>query len=507
MAHRSDGLPRRRVLGLSALGALASLGDLGLLAHLPPVPAVQARVTPQRVRLRPEIEPLVRLLEETPRDRVLEALAARIRAGLGYPDVVAALLLAGVRNIQPRPVGFKFHAVLVVNSAHLASLASPDGDRWLPLLWAVDQFKHSQEADVRAGDWALAPVDEAAVPPSHRARQAFSAAMDAWDEGAADAAIAGLARTAGAHEIFEILARYGARDFREIGHKAIYVANSFRTLEVIGWQHAEPVLRSLAYALLDRDGARANPATSDLPADRPYRANLRAAERMPADWLDGRASAGATAEMLDALRQATPDAASTLAIDLLGRGVAPSSILEACFTAAAELMVRDSGILALHATTFTNAVHYAWQRCRDDRTRRLLLLQNAAFLPLFRGAARPGPALDGLEPLRSQATGPAAIEEICAELSRDRLAASRRIVGFLEGGGDARLLAHAVRRLIFLKGTDSHDYKYSSAVLEDAMALPVPARDRLLASGAFWFKGSADPDTALARRVRAAIAG
>jgi hypothetical protein len=39
------------------------------------------------------------------------------------------------------------------------------------------------------------------------------------------------------------------------------------------------------------------------------------------------------------------------------------------------------------------------------------------------------------------------------------------------------------------------------------MALPVPARDRLLASGAFWFKGSADPDTALARRVRAAIAG
>jgi hypothetical protein len=34
--------------------------------------------------------------------------------------VLAALLLAGVRNIQPRPVGFKFHAVLVVNSAHLA---------------------------------------------------------------------------------------------------------------------------------------------------------------------------------------------------------------------------------------------------------------------------------------------------------------------------------------------------------------------------------------------------
>lgn len=505
MAHH--GLPRRRFLGLSAAGALGALGDLGPLAHLPPVSAAQARVTPQRVRFRSEIEPLVQLLEDSPRDRVIEALAARIRGGLAYPDVVAALLLAGVRNIQPRPVGFKFHAVLVVNSAHLASLASSDADRWLPMLWAVDQFKRSQEADARAGDWTLGPVDDAAVPPSHRARRAFIAAMDAWDEAAADAAIVGLARTAGAHEIFEILARYGARDFREIGHKAIYVANSFRTLEVIGWQHAEPVLRSLAYALLDRDGAAANPAESDLPADRPYRANERAADRIPAAWLDGRASADATAEMLRALRDATPDAASALAIDLLARGVAPRSIFEACFTASAELMVRAPGILALHATTFTNAVHYAWQRCRDDRTRRLLLLQNAAFLPLFRGTPGRGPEIDGLEPVLPRSGGPGAIGEIFAEISRDRLAASRRIVGYLRAGGDAGALAAAVRRLIFLKGTDSHDYKYSSALLEDAAALPVTARDRLLASGAFWFKGAADPDTSLALRARTAIAG
>ena len=49
------------------------------------------------------------------------------------------------------------------------------------------------------------------------------------------------------NEVRDLL-RYGARDFRAIGHKAIYVANSCRTLESIGWQHAEPVLRSLAYA-------------------------------------------------------------------------------------------------------------------------------------------------------------------------------------------------------------------------------------------------------------------
>ena len=117
-------------------------------------------------------------------------------------------------------------------------------DRWLPISWALDQFKSSQAADLREGDWTMGPVDESAVPPAHKARAAFIEAMDNWDEAAADAAIVGLARSAGAHEIFEILCRYGVRDFREIGHKEIYVANSFRTLEAIGWQHAEPVLRA-----------------------------------------------------------------------------------------------------------------------------------------------------------------------------------------------------------------------------------------------------------------------
>jgi hypothetical protein len=77
------------------------------------------------LRISAELEPSVRLLEETTRERLLEEVGARIRRGLSYQKVLAALLLAGVRNIQPRPVGFKFHAVLVVNSAHLASIASP----------------------------------------------------------------------------------------------------------------------------------------------------------------------------------------------------------------------------------------------------------------------------------------------------------------------------------------------------------------------------------------------
>src|SRR5712691_7232535 len=175
-------VPTRRQFLKTAVvaGATAGLGDFSFLRGLPRVAAEEARLDSKMVRFHPDIEPLVRFLEETRRERLLEEVGARIRHGLTYRELLAALLLAGVRNIQPRPVGFKFHAVLVVNSAHLASISSPDSDRWLPIFWALDQFKASQAADVREGDWTMGPVEESAVPPSHKAKAAFIEAMDKW---------------------------------------------------------------------------------------------------------------------------------------------------------------------------------------------------------------------------------------------------------------------------------------------------------------------------------------
>src|SRR5262245_904356 len=283
---------RRRFLKTAgATGAALGLGDLSFLSRLPPLAAAETELN--GVRFAPEIEPLVRFLENTPRERLLEEVGARIRRGLNYRDILTAVFLAGIRNIQPRPVGFKFHAVLVINSAHLASVASADSDRWLPVFWALDSFKNAQAQDVKEGDWTMAPPSESKLPTSAQAKAAFTEAMDHWDEPAADAAVAGLARVAGSQEIFEILCRYGARDFREIGHKAIYVANSWRLLQAIGFRHAEPVLRSLAYALLDRGGDK-NPSTSDFPADRPWRSNLPAVANIRPDWPDGKSSPSAT---------------------------------------------------------------------------------------------------------------------------------------------------------------------------------------------------------------------
>src|SRR5439155_24171326 len=121
------------------------------------------------------------------------------------------------------------------------------------------------------------------------------------------------------------------------------------------------------------------------PPDRPWRQNQPVVVKIRKHWLQGDVSSSATTELLETLRQASADEASTKVVELLNRRVAPQSIWDGLFDAAGELLMRRPGILSLHALTSTNALHFAFQTSGHDETRRLLLLQNASFLTLFRG--------------------------------------------------------------------------------------------------------------------------
>jgi hypothetical protein len=60
--------------------------------------------------------------------------------------------------------------------------------------------------------------------------------------------------------------------------------------------------------------------------------------------------------------------------------------------------------------------------------------------------------------------------------------------------------------LVFQKGRDTHDYKFSSAVLEDYLHVSPAWRDRFLATSVFNLKGSGDGDNPLVQRTRQALA-
>lgn len=497
-------LGRRRFLrAASAAGLGVTLGASRGLAAITPEGGAAMAVGPDAVRFRPEIEPVVRWAEEVDRSRAPEEAIARLKAGLSYRDLLSAVFLAGIRNVQPRPVGFKFHAVLVVNSAHLLGQAAAPDERLLPLLWALDNFKASQARDVQEGDWTLNRVDETKVPGPDRAVAAFAEAMERWDTGAADVAAAGLARSTGAAATMEPFWRYAVRDQRDIGHKAIFAAQCWRTLQAIGWQHAEPVLRSLAYGMLDLRGDTRPVAVG------PYEANLANAAKVRPDWVAGKADPAATVALLDVFRSASSEAASAEALALLNRGVAPDSIWDAVILAGNELLMRNPGIVALHAVTAANALHFIYGASGDDTTRRLALLQAVGWVPLYRGRAKDGAVrVDAQTPVVPEAKDDAdRVADLFATIGTDRNQAAAKTVGYLQDGGSADLVFAMARRMIFHKGKDSHDYKYGAAAWEECLLASDPRWRAPLASAMMaYLPGTNAPDSPLMNRARAAVA-
>ena len=140
--------------------------------------------------------------------------------------------------------------------------------------------------------------------------------------------------------------------------------------------------------------------------------------------------------MLAALREHSDEDCCQLTVEMLNRGVSPQSIWDALMVGAGELLMRQPGIVALHSVTSTNAMHFAYRTAASDETRRLLLLQNTAFLPLFRQAMTQRGKIgddraDQLEPAEIDAKNPGTIEEIFAAVGSNNRDAARKVLGYL----------------------------------------------------------------------------
>jgi hypothetical protein len=185
-------------------------------------------------------------------------------------------------------------------------------------------------------------------------------------------------------------------------------------------------------------------------------------------------------------------------------------VWDGVFVSAGELLMRQPGIVALHGLTTANAVHYIASQVKDETLRQRLLLQCCSFNALFRDAAKGRGKLasigvDDVAPLGGVSGGPFTVDEIFADVSGDKLRASRKLCSYLNAGGDPKAVLDAARRLIFQKGSNAHDYKFSSAVLEDFANVSPAFRNQFLALSVFNLKGTSDKDSGLIGRTRAAL--
>src|SRR5262245_22790213 len=240
---------RRHFLRTAATaGTALGLGEFAALASLGPANAAEAKVTPGLVRFSPDIEPVVRLIEETPQDKCVAAVVERLRKGLPYRHFLAALYLAAIRAARWHGDGIHGydHSAYVVHSAYQLSLDLPAGEQLLPAFYALNGFKGGQKAYPNKKG---TPELTGKLPTAEPAADELHAALKEWDADRAERAVVALARSRGSAAVLEPLWHYAGRDWGFIGHMAILVANSVRLLETIGWQHAEHVLRYVVQGL------------------------------------------------------------------------------------------------------------------------------------------------------------------------------------------------------------------------------------------------------------------
>ena len=499
----------RRDLFHGLTGALAT----PLLLH-----RADAQVTPEILKFRPEIEPLVSLIERAPREQCAAMAVEQLRRGVSYRQLLAALFLAGIRNVNPRPPGFAMHCVFVIHSAHLISLEAPADSRLLPLFYALDNFKTAQERDARqpSGDYTMRAIG-GRLPAAERAAAELTAALEAWEPERAERAVVTLARHRSAGEVFEMLWRYGARDYRNIGHKAIYVANAFRTLQAIGWQHAEPVLRSLVLALLDF--GREQQVNGYAVDDQCYGGNLKRLKetfsRLSDAWVAEQPDPDATRSILGVIRESTPEEACADVASRLVKGKAGAgAIWDAAHLAGAELRMRcgrPAAIVGIHAVTAVNGLRHAYLAASDPQTRFLLLLQGVGWMGQFRKFAesrqdglRAFP-ITNLEPSTEAAPLDRALQETFAGIPSDLDASAARALRLARELPSRQAFLSAALRLTLAKADEVHYYKYLAALVEDIPLVSPDWQPHLAAAAVYYTKGANDPEPLPMKRAREAL--
>ncbi|HMF11699.1 MAG TPA: hypothetical protein VKE94_05315, partial [Gemmataceae bacterium] len=487
------------------------LGELAAFGAEPP---------PATMRFGPDIEPIVRLIEETPRDRCVGVFIDQLRRGLPYRRFLAAVFFAGIRRYRSH------HDVYKIHSVHQVSLDARPEERLLPLFWALQGYKRHQE------DFPNPLLTELSglLPAPEKAGAELAIAMEQFDADRAERALVALARNQGARQTMEQLWIYGLRNLGAGGHSAILMANSFRALEAVGWQESEQALRFVVQDIY---------LLSAEKPDQKWLANTarvdRQLDKLPPTWVAGKSDPGATRELFSLLREGKAEPACDLAVKQLLRGVGGQALWDAIHLATAELMVRHKsgwGLASrpLHANTSTNALHYAFRTCTTARTRLSALLQAVAW-----AASRTGSDLSDLRDIKiaelSEGSAPAKAEDAVTDIfallpsrtyrwdAKDKKAllgygerakadeASRKVFVLAKERPDVvQLFVQTAHGWLCRKANDdAHEYKFLAAILEDARHVSPGWQPHLLAASVHYFHGTQTPDNPIMQQVREAL--
>jgi hypothetical protein len=283
------------------------------------------------------LEPLVRLMQETPAEKLLPALTAKLKSGTELRRLVAAGALANARTFGGEDyVGF--HTIMALApSLHMAR-ELPEAQQPLPVFKVL--YRNTNRIQEKGGrkEEVLHPVKPA---PLAEGRVGAESVRDAVRRQAADEAerlFATLAQAGPSDALNDLL--FTVQDHTEV-HRVVLPYRAWDLLDLIGQEHAHTLLRqSVRYCVK----AESWPQTR---ADEQPRALLsklleqhKLLDRSPGtraaedSWMD---------QLSQTIFKSTPEQSAEAAASALAEGFSPASIGEAISLAANQLVLRDMG--------------------------------------------------------------------------------------------------------------------------------------------------------------------
>ena len=434
------------------------------------------------------LEPLVGLLQETPVDRLMSVLVARLNEGTALGDLVAAAAFANVRTFGGEDyVGF--HTMMALAPAYHMAKELPENRRALPVLKVLYRNTNRIQEFGGPSKEVLHKVEPAGGSfEGRRGGEALRDAVRAKDIDAAERTFAALSKGKPDDAFNELL--YAVQDNTEV-HRTVLPYRSWDLLGLIGFEQAGTLLRQSVRYCVKSEREWNHSAHSDKPRTvlprvmEEYKLAGRPAygKREPDDaWIDRTSKE---------IFEATPEHAAEIAAAALAEGFSPGDIGQAISLAANQLVLRDAGRVAnqtspgkplgsvhgdsigVHACDSANAWRNMAKVSNPRNTAACLILgaYQVANDRVERGGdflnKSPHPRPEDLETVR--ATGPDALLDALRESIRanDQFRAAAVVHRIGESGGDAAKVFPLLLGFAVSEDGALHAEKYYRTVREE----------------------------------------
>ncbi len=287
-----------------------------------------------------KLEPLVAAMQETPLDRLQQMLVGKLQAGeANLGQLIQAGALANARSFGGEDY-IGFHTMMALKPAYAMAQQLPSDRQALAILKVL--YRNTAQIHDAGGraEEKLKAVEPVKLAPELAHDALLRDAVRAKDWNQAEQIFAAVARNEGAESAWNDLLTT-VEDGADV-HRIVLAHRSWDTLDLIGMEHAETMLRqSLRYCLRQEERMNERYNYNSMRAALPKLLDQHRLLDRPVGTREGDDS------WVDAMSQtifnSTAEQAADAVAAALAEGFAPDSIGEAISLATNQLVLRDVG--------------------------------------------------------------------------------------------------------------------------------------------------------------------